>query len=85
MEEPELRLASGLPSVWKAQKYVREVLLPKAAGGRLFLVFRRKHRLWGVHEGFEASTIAVVRQPSISARLPNALGQRIREWLERHA
>lgn len=81
MEEPELRLAAGLPSVWQAQKYVREVLLPRAEAGRLFLVFRRKHRLWGVHEGFAARTISIVRQPTISARLPADIGARIREWL----
>ncbi|WP_143762880.1 hypothetical protein [Ramlibacter tataouinensis] len=85
MEDTEVRFAAGLPSIWAAQKFLREVLLPRAESGELLLVLRRKHQLWGVHEGFAAPNIALVREPAISARLTDELGKRIKHWLEGQA
>lgn len=57
MPERAIRFAAGLPSVWAAQKHFREVLLPKAREGKIFLVIARKHMLWGVHEGIRWAKI----------------------------
>jgi len=52
MSDVNWRVASGLPSVWMAQKHLREVLIPKALKGKIFLVIARAHRFWGVpYEG----------------------------------
>jgi hypothetical protein len=81
MEGAELRLAAGLPSIWAAQKHLREVLLPLAVKDEIFIVIGRKHQLWGVHEGFNSPNIVVTRENAISGRISNELGARIRQWL----
>ena len=56
MSDVNWRVASGLPSVWMAQKHLREVLIPKAIDGEIFLVIARAHRFWGVpYEGLDYS------------------------------
>lgn len=80
MLDKSIRFAAGLPSVWAAQKHLREVLIPKAKSEELFLVFARKHQLWGVTEGYESSTIAFSR--NIGGHLGSVLGKKIRSWLE---
>lgn len=79
MPERAIRFAAGLPSVWAAQKHFREVLLPKAREGKIFLVIARKHMLWGVHEGITGENIACVRNRY--GALQDELGRRIHEWL----
>jgi hypothetical protein len=50
------RVASGLPSVWMAQRHLRETLIPKALKHEIFLVIARAHRFWGVpYEGHNSS------------------------------
>jgi len=83
MPERAIRFASGLPSVWAAQKQLREVLIPKAQAGEIFLVMARKHQLWGVIEGFDSSNIAFSR--NIGGHLGPKLGGSIRRWLESSA
>ena len=83
LEGAETRLAVGLPSVWAAQKYFREVLVPNATVGEIFLVVGRKHLLWGVHEGLRSPNIAVTRKNALSGRLTDDIGRTIRAWLER--
>lgn len=80
MLDKSIRFAAGLPSVWAAQKHLREVLIPKAQSGEIFLVFARKHQLWGVVEGFECPTIAFSR--NIGGYLGPVLGGAIQDWLE---
>lgn len=82
MEGAEISHAAGLPSVWAAQKHVREVLIPKAISGEIHLVFLRKHELWGVTEGWsEQSNIHVVRGRELDGTIPTGLGAEIRYWL----
>lgn len=82
MGDREARLASGLPSVWAAQKHLREVLIPQALSGRIFLVVARKHQLWGVVEGCEGETFRLVRN---RAGHLAGVGAEIGRWLrERH-
>lgn len=83
MEGPEQRLAAGLPSVWAAQKHLREVLIPSASKGLIFLVVIRKHELWGITEGFSTANIAVTRGSELKGRIPKAVAAEIREWLLR--
>lgn len=80
MGDRAVRFAAGLPSVWAAQKHLREVLIPKALAGELFLVMARKHQLWGVIEGFDSPNIAFSR--NIGGHLGPKLGSSIRRWLE---
>lgn len=80
MSDRATKFASGLPSVWAAQKHLREVLIPKAQAGNLFLVFARKHQLWGVIEGFSCETIAFSRNRG--GHLGPEMGQQIRHWLK---
>jgi hypothetical protein len=81
MDGPEIRLASGLPSVWAAQKHLREVLIPLAKTGNIFLVVIRKHQLWGITEGFNSPNIAIVRGRELGGFIPKELGKEIRQWL----
>lgn len=83
MPERAIRFAAGLPSVWAAQKHLREVLIPKALAGDIFLVMARKHQLWGVTEGFGSPNIAFSR--NIGGHLGPVLGGAIRDWLESEA
>ena len=81
MQGDELRLASGLPSVWHAQKFLREVLIPKARADEIYLVITRKHQAWGVHEGFECKNIVVSRRNPIAGTIPKENATEIRNWL----
>lgn len=81
MQGNELRLAAGLPSVWQAQKFLREVLIPKAHEDELYLVITRKHQAWGVHEGFECENIIVSRRNPIAGKIPADKVLEIRKWL----
>lgn len=83
MPDRAVRFAAGLPSVWAAQKHLREVLIPKAQAGELFLVMARKHQLWGVIEGFACNNIAFSR--NIGGHLGPTLGGKIRAWLQNHS
>jgi hypothetical protein len=80
MADRAIRFASGLPSVWAAQKHLREVLIPKARAQEIFLVIARKHQLWGAVDGFESPNIAFSR--NIGGHLGQELGKQIRKWLE---
>ncbi|MEY4756320.1 MAG: hypothetical protein RJA34_1218 [Pseudomonadota bacterium] len=80
MPDRSIRFASGLPSVWAAQKHLREVLIPQAQAGEIFLVMARKHQLWGVIEGFASDNIAFSR--NMGGHLGPTLGGKIREWLQ---
>lgn len=80
MTDANVRLAAGLPSVWAAQKHLREVLIPQALEGRIFLVIARKHQLWGIANGFKCPTIAITR--NIGGYLSEgAIGKAIGQWL----
>ncbi len=82
MDDKEVRLAAGLPSVWAAQKHLREVLIPRAISGEIFLVVARKHQLWGVIEGCETKTFKLTRNRG--GYFPS-LGPEIENWLrEKH-
>lgn len=82
MNDKEVRLAAGLPSVWEAQRHLREVLIPQALSGKLFLVVARKHQLWGVVEGNECETFRLIRNRQGSLA---EVGPEIGAWLqERH-
>ena len=48
MSDVNWRVASCLPSIWMAQKHLREVLIPKALNKQIFLVIARAHHRWGV-------------------------------------
>jgi hypothetical protein len=78
MNDKEVRLAAGLPSVWAAQKHLREVLIPNARSGQIFLVVARKHQLWGVIEGCECETFKIARNRA--GHLAN-IGVEIGHWL----
>jgi hypothetical protein len=80
MPERAIRFAAGLPSVWAAQKHLREVLIPKALAGDIFLVMARKHQLWGVTDGFACDNIAFSR--NMGGHLGPTLGGRIRAWFD---
>ena len=80
MPDRAIRFAAGLPSVWAAQKYLREVLIPKAQSDEIFLVIARKHQLWGTVEGFESPNINI-RRGSRGGHLGPVLGGRIQRWL----
>jgi hypothetical protein len=81
MTDRLIRFAAGLPSVWAAQKYLREVLIPKAQSDEIFLVIARKHQLWGVVEGFNNSNVNIKRG-SRGGHLGPLLGGEIRRWLK---
>lgn len=82
MGEPEIRLAAGLPSVWAAQKHLRELLIPLARRATIFLVIVRKHQLWGITEGFQSTNIAVARGRERGGTISKELGREIRRWLQ---
>ena len=75
MEGPELSIAAGLRSVWEVQKYLREVLIPRALKKEIHLVFIRKHVLWGMTEGWEATNIHIERGQELSGVIPARLGE----------
>lgn len=79
-----VRKSLGLPSVWQAQQYLREVLIPRAQTGNIYLILIRKLSLWGVTEGVEkAGGLHVIRGRAINGVMPENVGQEIRQWLMR--
>ena len=76
------RVAAGLPSVWQAQQYLRQVLIPRAQTGNIYLVLIRKLQLWGVTSSNEITgNMRVVSGREISAVMSRALGAEIHNWL----
>ena len=76
------RIAAGLPSVWQAQQYLRQVLIPRAQTGNIYLVIIRKLQLWGVTE--TESVFGNLRVADGNARngvMSKNLGNEIRNWL----
>lgn len=85
MDDRMVRSVAGLPSVWQAQQYLRQVLIPRAQTGNIYLIFIRKLQLWGVTPGMEvAGNLRVVLGREMSGVMPRELGQEIREWLIRN-
>ena len=82
MDDRAQRLVAGLPSVWQAQAYLRQVLIPRAQTGTIYLVILRKHRLWGVTESKPASpNCRIIRGRELSGAISAGVGQEIRRWL----
>jgi hypothetical protein len=82
MTAQQVRVASGLPSLWQAQKYLREVLVPRALTGNIYLIMIRRHTLWGVTPLEESyGKLKVIKGRAISAVMDNVLGQEIKQWL----
>jgi hypothetical protein len=81
LEGVEKRVAAGLPSVWAAQKFFREVLLPKAGTGNIYLIVLRKHELWGVTESAELGNLRLIRGREQDGSIPADVGLEIKNWL----
>jgi hypothetical protein len=84
MTEQQVRLASGLPSVWQAQKYLREVLIPRAHTGNIYLIMIRRLQMWGVTPADEEiGKLRVIDGPghAISGVMGKELGLEIKNWL----
>lgn len=74
--------AAGLPSVWQARKYLREVLIPRAQTGNIHLILIRRIGFWGVTEELEqAGHLHIIRGRAIHGVMPQSLGNEIRDWL----
>lgn len=84
MNGPEVAHAAGLPSTWAAQNYLRSVLIPRAQqtghSEDVYLIFLRKHQLWGVTEGF-AGNIEIVRGRELGGVVPQETAKRVMKWL----
>ncbi len=79
-----VRKSLGLPSVWQAQKYLREVLIPRAQTGNIQLILIRKLSLWGVTEALEqANGLHVIRGRAINGVMPADVGRNIYCWLKK--
>jgi hypothetical protein len=77
-----IRKSLGLPSVWQAQKYLREVLIPRAQTGNIHLILIRKLSVWGVTEGLEkVGGLHVIRGRARNGLMPEDVGQEISRWL----
>lgn len=77
-----LRKSIGLPSIWKAQQYLREVLIPRAQTGNIHLILIRKLSSWGVTEGVERTgNLHVIKGRAINGVMPEEVGKEIRGWL----
>jgi hypothetical protein len=82
MDSAAERKAAGLPSVWQAQKYLREVLIPRAQTGNIHLILIRKLQLWGVTQGEEEQGgFRVVPNRAIGAVISERHGEEIQRWL----
>lgn len=77
------RRAAGLASIWHAQKFFREVLLPRARTGNIYLLVVRKHQLWGVTEGDGCPTYGVIRGNEMWGGLPPERAKHVHEWLKK--
>ena len=76
------RKAAGLPSVWQAQKYLREVLIPRAQTGNIHLILIRKFQLWGITQGAEEEGgFRVIPDRAIGAVIASQHGKEIQGWL----
>lgn len=75
------RRAAGLASIWQAQKFFREVLLPRARTGNIYLLVVRKHQLWGVTEGDSCPTYGVIRGNEMWGGIPQERAKHLHEWL----
>lgn len=82
MKDEEIRRAAGLPSVWQAQKYLREVLIPRAQTGNIYLILIRKLYLWGISKGVEDyGLLRVIHGRAINGVMPELTGKEIQGWL----
>ena len=76
------RIAAGLPSVWQAQQYLRQVLIPRAQTGNIYLVLIRKLQLWGVTSSDDLmGNMRVVAGRELGAVMSRRLGEEINSWL----
>ena len=84
MPDDAIKKAAGLPSVWQAQKFLREVLIPRAQTGNIYLLLIRKLQLWGITQSVgEDGNLRVIKNLAMSGVMPKVLGQEIRKWLIR--
>ncbi|MDB0051778.1 hypothetical protein N9F57_02715 [Gammaproteobacteria bacterium] len=74
MSDVNWRVASCLPSIWWAQKHLREVLIPDALNEKIFLVIARAHQRWGIQHWGEIDSF---REGNL--RIQNGRGGYIRE------
>ena len=75
------RKSIGLPSIWKAQQYLREVLIPRAQTGNIHLILIRKLSVWGVTEGKERTgNLHVINGRAINGVMPEQVGEEIKRW-----
>ena len=82
MSDDAVRLAAGLPSVWQAQKFLHEILIPRAQTGNIYLILIRKLQLWGITQCVEDDgNLRVIRNRAINGVMPSKLGTEIHEWL----
>jgi hypothetical protein len=84
MPDNAIKKAAGLPSVWQAQKFLREVLIPRAQTGNIYVLLIRKLQLWGITQSVgEDGNLRVIKNLAMNGVMPKILGQEIREWLVR--
>ncbi len=82
LQAAAIRNAAGLPSIWQAQRYLREVLIPRAQTGNIYLILIRKIQLWGVTDGARQSgNLRVLPRNAINGVMPSEVGREIQEWL----
>jgi len=82
MTAQQVRLAAGLPSVWQAQKYLRDVLMPRALTGNIYLIMIRRHSLWGITPPEdEYGKFKVIKGKAMDAVMGTELGAEIKSWL----
>lgn len=53
------KIANCLPSVWAAQQYLRETLIPKAQRGEILLIMCRSSHLWGLRSSHNCQNIII--------------------------
>lgn len=82
LQAAAIRNAAGLPSIWQAQRYLREVLIPRAQTGNIYLILIRKIQLWGVTDGARQSgKLRVLPRNAINGVMTGEVGREIQEWL----
>lgn len=82
MYDHAMRLAAGLPSVWQAQKYLREVLILRAQTGKIYLILIRKLQLWGLTDRMKfIGNLRIVGGNARNGILPQDLGRDIAAWM----
>jgi hypothetical protein len=50
-------IANSIPSVWAAQSYLRDVLIPKAKNGKILLIMCRSSQYWGLRSSHGSENI----------------------------